>query len=742
MRQRPRRRSLATLAAGALLVPAALVATPAIAQDALDPGDLDELDPEQLEGLAPDELDPNQLDPSRGGEPAEDSSADEATVTDHVVTSFDGTPLATTLFVPASVSDDEPAPLVLRTHGFGGSRETSPGGTLARLLDEGYAVLTWDSRGFGCSGGEAHIDDPDIEGRDVSALIDFAVAEAPIAAEDGDPLVGMTGGSYAGGIQTAGASVDGRIDALAPEISWEDLRYSLYSGEVVNQGWVSLLYALGTGSGTGLGLSPECDQPTPEALDPAIHRGVSEFLIGGEISEQTLEFFAGSSIAGYGQQRPVDVPTLVMQGSVDTLFDLTDGHRIYQHVRETGTDARFLAFCGGHVACPGSYADADDRAVLDDAIIAWFDRHLRGEDVDVGAPVTYRTNEGVWRDARTFDGGEDLKVDGTAEQLPVVPVIDVPDVADTLETFSGPPEGIPALPITSVTPGPDGDPRRESFEVTQASDGPLELRGIPEVELEVSGETVPLDEATEPLGELTAVLPNDQVGEVLVDSAGPLGSISGGLVSGIGADGAPLAGADGRVHVFVSLVHREADEVVNLQQGAIRVDITDGTATVDVPMSGVAYTIPEGDHLDLQISTASLMHATGRTPALIDVAATGSIPATSVPSGLGGDRDDDPGEPGDPDDRDDGGDAGPGDADDPVEPGGSGDAPGGSRDAAGTPEPPVASRAHDDGSSDPSADPVAAAQPSGADLPITGGDATALALLALGGSMALRRRST
>ena len=103
------------------------------------------------------------------------------TVGDHVVTSFDGEPIEATLFLPDGAAADAPVPLVLRTHGWGGTRETEVGGTLGRLLDEGYAVLTWDQRGFGCSGGEVRIDDPDTEGRDVTALIDWAVANAPIA---------------------------------------------------------------------------------------------------------------------------------------------------------------------------------------------------------------------------------------------------------------------------------------------------------------------------------------------------------------------------------------------------------------------------------------------------------------------------------------------------------------------------------------------------------------------------------
>jgi len=155
---------------------------------------------------------------------------------------------------------------MLRTHGWGGSRERGQGtrlpgrdfvdtgaGTLARLLAEGYVVVTWDQRGFGCSGGEIRINDPDVEGCDVRALIDWAVENAPVATDaSGDPVVGMSGGSYAAGIQTMGAAVDPRVDAIAPEISWSDLRYALYSGSVLNQGWVTLLYGYGTGSGTAL----------------------------------------------------------------------------------------------------------------------------------------------------------------------------------------------------------------------------------------------------------------------------------------------------------------------------------------------------------------------------------------------------------------------------------------------------------------------------------------------------------
>lgn len=569
--------------------------------------------------------------------PAPAAALEGVTTSDHVIVSFDGTPIEATLLVPPGVDADAPAPLVLRTHGWGGSRETAPGGgadidpgsgTLGRLLDEGYVVLTWDSRGFGCSGGTVRIDDPDVEGRDVSALLDWAVANAPIVLDgDGDPVVGMTGGSYAGGIQLAAAAVDDRLDALAPEIAWSDLGYSLNSGDVVNQGWVAFLYSLGTATGTTLGLSPACASGphVGGGLDPAIDRGVVEFVTAGRPQQGTLDFFAKSSLASFGTDRPVQVPTLVMQGSVDTLFDLTDGYGIYEHVADQGVEARFVAFCGGHVACPASYVDAGDRRHLDDAIVTWFDRHLRGADVDPGPPVEYRTNAGVWTGADAFPATDTgwVELAGRGDGLVALPVLDVPDVAGALTGLQGT-GGVPALPITTSSPSPQGDPRAATIPVARADGDDLEVVGIPEITVEVAATTVPLDTALAPLADGVEELGLLRtVDDVLVGQLGPLEGIAGGVTEASG-----LAGlADARVHLHVKLVHREAGEVLNLQEGSVAV-AADGSTTAEVPMPGVAYTLPAGDHLDVQVATHSLMHSSGRVPALVDVAVSGRVPAS------------------------------------------------------------------------------------------------------------------
>lgn len=495
---------------------------------------------------------------------AQDVAAAEPTITTQVIESFDGTEIFSTLFVPAGATAENPAPLIMRTHGWGGTGETTVGGTLARLLDEGYIVMTWDQRGFGKTGSEAYVDKPEFEGKDATILIDWVMANVPALAYEspGDPIVGFTGGSYAGGIQTATASIDPRIDAIAPEISWSDLRYSLFENGVVNFGWSQLLFGAGLATATTGGLNPG-NETGIETGSYATDLFTTEAagLVFGEAED--LAFYAGSSLDFYGVDDPVNIPTLVMNGSVDTLFDLSDGARIAEHVAAQGAPVKFVAFCGGHVSCPSTYTEADDRGKLNDLIVNWFAKYLKGENVDTGPAVEYRTNDGQWRSSADFPtgGNKTADVDASLVQL------GLPD------PFALQSEG---LPLTTAYPSASFDPQATTVEVFEATEA-TDLLGIPTVHLEVSG-----------IGDTT--------------------------------------------HLFTKLVHREAGVVVNLQETPLRVEglLTGGTQTFDLEMSGVAYTIPAGDHLDVQIATNSLMHLNARGPASVDVLATVSVPTRPV----------------------------------------------------------------------------------------------------------------
>ncbi|ASU84496.1 hypothetical protein CDO52_18305 [Nocardiopsis gilva YIM 90087] len=160
--------------------------------------------------------------------------------------------LDTSLFLPDGVEGRVPAVLV--AHGFAGSKETSRE-EAAALAEAGYAVLTWTARGFGASGGEIGLNDPDYEVADVSRLLDWLAQRPEIQLDgEGDPRVGMTGGSYGGAVTLLAAGTDDRIDAIAPRSTYNDLADALFpdaSGNgprngVYKQMWAGLLFTAGS----------------------------------------------------------------------------------------------------------------------------------------------------------------------------------------------------------------------------------------------------------------------------------------------------------------------------------------------------------------------------------------------------------------------------------------------------------------------------------------------------------------
>jgi ABC-2 type transport system ATP-binding protein len=323
-----------------------------------------------------------------------------------VATSFDGTKLVYTLFMPDDASARHRVPAILRTHGWGGSRETTPTGFVKQLLDNDYAVLTWDSRGFGQSGGTVEVDSPDYEARDASAFIDVLASDPRIAKKGSDPKIGMSGGSYAGGIQWITDAIDHRVDAIAPEISWHNLLESLYPETVVKTGWGTLLYAGGLTSVTG-GLDPRNPaDPQTGNYDPAIHQAFVEGSTTGQFSQQTQDFFAHRGpdyLLG-----KVTAPTFIIQGTIDVLFPPSQGAKNYASMKSLHPrqPLKMEWYCSGHGTC--SPFNSGPAGYTRDGIVKWFDRYVKGNrSVDTGPKFEYITDDGVWH------GASDYPVAGT-----------------------------------------------------------------------------------------------------------------------------------------------------------------------------------------------------------------------------------------------------------------------------------------------------------------------------------------
>lgn len=254
------------------------------------------------------------------------------------------------IFKPAKASRKHKVPFIMHSHGWGGSRTTTAA-SFQGWLDRGYAVLSFDQRGWGQSGGYAHVEHPDIEGRDIAKLI-RKISRFKWTRMDGrnDPRLGAIGGSYGGGYQFLGAftSLQRRgkpvFDALAPEITWNDLNTSLAPEGVVRTSWAVVL--------TGV-------SPTSDALEPKIYKALVEGAATGTWPDGSIpgtenlpEYFKKNGPKWHVDHgRRLDIPVLFGQGTTDGLFNLREGLLNWQSAitRRARKHSIFVGYNGGHV---------------------------------------------------------------------------------------------------------------------------------------------------------------------------------------------------------------------------------------------------------------------------------------------------------------------------------------------------------------------------------------------------------
>ena len=325
--------------------------------------------------------------PAPAGTTPVDVSPVAGTPTDFALTSFDGTVIRMHWFPQTDATTGRPAPTVLMGPGWGGAGDTNVDSTqgpgIKTLHNAGYNVLTWDPRGFGKSTGTVEVDSADYEGRDVQRIISW-VATQPGVQLDGpaDPRVGMVGGSYGGGIQLITAAADCRVDAIVPQIAWNSLVTSLYKSETIKSGWAGLLNAAALG----------------RSLDPHI---VSAFEAGqttGALSSDDVAWFASRGPGDVLKQ--IKIPTLIEQGTVDTLFTLQEGVDNYQLLQQAGVPLAMAWFCGGHGTCLTNGGDPDH---IDQASMTWLNRYLRRDpSVDTGPGFTFVDQNGVWHGSASW----------------------------------------------------------------------------------------------------------------------------------------------------------------------------------------------------------------------------------------------------------------------------------------------------------------------------------------------------
>jgi ABC-2 type transport system ATP-binding protein len=394
---------------------------------------------------------------------------------DATVRSFDQTAINMHFFPASGLAAGERAPTVLVGPGWSMAGETDDsssseelfGGVgVGALRGAGYNVLTWDPRGFGSSGGVVEVDSPDYEARDVSALIDW-LATQPEAQLDkaGDPRVGMNGSSYGGGIQWVTAARDARVDAITPNISWNSLVSSLNKEGSLKFGWGSLLCGIGLEGSLVPGGLMNPDGPQLSRLDPHVFNTCVSGTATGVMAPADEAWFAA-----HGPDlllSKVKVPTLITQGTADTLFTLKEAIRNYASLRSRGVPVKMVWFCGGHGVCLTGSGEAGH---VEHAVLSWLGRYLKRDTaVQTGPRFEWLADDAKWRSA--------------------------PDYPLTKRGSLTAVSGQKTLPIAPTSPSGGlilATPATNAVEVAlPAASGPAHLVGEPTLKLAYSGLAVP-----------------------------------------------------------------------------------------------------------------------------------------------------------------------------------------------------------------------------------------------------------
>jgi ABC-2 type transport system ATP-binding protein len=433
------------------------------------------------------------------------------------------------LYVPDDASATNPVPAILTTNGFGGSKDDQAG-LAAFGASHGYEVLSYSGLGFGGSGCQIELDDPDWDGKAASQLISFLGARPEVKKDaPGDPRVGMIGGSYGGGVQFATASIDARLDTIVPIITWNDLAYSLTPNNdapslvwtnsppgVPKWQWTSLFFGLGLSQPLTNMSNPATEPATTcPGFDSRVCTSYLESLALGYPPPETVAMLRHASAASFMSR--IRIPTMLLQGEADTLFNINEAVANYQGIKANGVPVKLVLQSWGHsdsTPAPGEFSEDDPLSTHEGRLVVnWFDHYLKDLPVSTGPEVEY------FRDWVTYDpSGTAAPAYANAPSWPVGTTAKLllsgtgelvgsrSRVRAGSATFVNPPGGEPASysetsavqnmdPFASIPPS---DPPGESVAFTTPPlDAGVTSVGIPQAKLRLSATVPPtLDPST------------------------------------------------------------------------------------------------------------------------------------------------------------------------------------------------------------------------------------------------------
>src|SRR5581483_1038717 len=211
-----------------------------------------------------------------------------------------------------------------------------------------------------------------------------------------------------GEIQFAVAEQDARVDTIVPMITWNDLNYSLDPNNTASTGSgvqtstpgaAKLFWAAGFSAEGAVvdGIAGAPAQPTRLVPCPNFAAWVCPALanavVTGALDPTSAANLHHASVASY--IRNIKIPTLLMQGQNDTLFNLNEATATFQALRASHVPVKMIWQSWGHshgTPAPGELNLGDltpGQAYETDRVVAWFDHYLKGLGTNTGPTFAY-----------------------------------------------------------------------------------------------------------------------------------------------------------------------------------------------------------------------------------------------------------------------------------------------------------------------------------------------------------------
>jgi ABC-2 type transport system ATP-binding protein len=146
---------------------------------------------------------------------------------------------------------------------------------------------------------------------------------------------------------------------------------------------------------------------TAPGLDPHITSAYEQGLKTGVLAAADEQWFAargpGDAVAR------ITTPTMVVGGTVDTLFPLDEDIKLYEAIKRGGAPVKMMWFCGGHGQCLTGTGDPGVKGPqtltlnsqhLSARMLAWFAKYLKKDAAaDVGSGFEWLADDARWRSA-------------------------------------------------------------------------------------------------------------------------------------------------------------------------------------------------------------------------------------------------------------------------------------------------------------------------------------------------------